>query len=327
MKTLGAALLSALRSSPVHLPGGELATLLRATRDEVTRNVDELRAAGFEIEDRPGLGFRLLSAPDRLIADDLRARLGSSSFIRDILVFEETDSTNDRAAQLGEAGALGGLAIFAERQTAGRGRFGRRWDSSSHRGLWLSLLLRPAFPLVEWPRLTTWAAVSLADGLERACGLPVGIKWPNDLQIRGRKLGGILIETAADRSGDYFAVVGMGINVNHTAEEFPEELQQQATSLHRESKRIVDRAALAADLLRSLGDWYARLSSDFDQTIAAARRRSTLMHQTVAIQVGASRFEGEAVDLDPDGRLILEMPDGHLETIGAGEATVIRKSN
>src|SRR4029434_10201311 len=119
--------------------------------------------------------------------------------IRDVIVFEETDSTNEQASKMGESGALGGLAIFAERQTAGRGRFGRRWDSASHRGLWFSLLLRPSLPMAHSPRMTTWAAVAMADAIEQTSGLAVQIKWPNDLQSHGRKLAGILIETGSDR--------------------------------------------------------------------------------------------------------------------------------
>ena len=134
MSAIDAALIRALRAAEVHLPAGEIATLLRSTPAAVIASLAGLREAGFEIEDRPGLGIRLLASPDRLIADDVRARLGPTRFIRDVLVFEETDSTNERATQLGRSGALGGLAIFAERQTAGRGRFGRKWESAAHLG-------------------------------------------------------------------------------------------------------------------------------------------------------------------------------------------------
>ncbi len=324
MKHLDRALLAALRAAPVHLPGGELATTLGVPREAIAARVAALCAAGFEIEDRPGLGFRLLRSPDRLIADDLHARLGPPGLIREILVFSETDSTNQRALDLGAAGAQGGAAIFAERQTAGRGRFSRHWESAAQRGLWFSLLLRPVLPLAQWPRLTLWAAVALAEAVEQASGLPVRIKWPNDLQVRGRKLAGILIELGQDHAGQPFAVAGFGVNVNHTADDFSTALRKTATSLHLESHRVLDRPALAAAVLASLGTWWARLDGDFAALLASARHRSSLLGQRVTIQTAGEAVQGLAEDLDDEGRLVLRRDDGRREIIGAGEATVAK---
>ena len=142
---------------------------------------------------------------------------------REILVLAETGSTNDVAAQLGRAGAPEGLVVFAERQTAGRGRLGRKWESAAHKGLWFSLLLRPTFALADWARLTTWAAVGIARGLEEALpGFRAAVKWPNDIYLLGKKAVGILCESVAGPGG--YAVVGIGVNVNHTREDFPQEL-------------------------------------------------------------------------------------------------------
>lgn len=327
MSTLDAALIAALRNSHIHLPGGELAALLRVSPEIVASRVQGLCDAGFEIENRPGLGYRMLRAPDRLIADDLKAQLGHVPTIRDVIVFEETDSTNEQASKMGESGALGGLAIFAERQTAGRGRFGRRWDSASHRGLWFSLLLRPPLPMVHWPRLTTWAAAAMADAIEQTTGLAVQIKWPNDLQSHGRKLAGILIETGSDRAGNYFAVVGIGVNVNHSLEDFPEELRETATSLQIETRRTIDRSALAVAILRTFHKWVERLTGDFPFVIESARRRSSLIGKTIAIQSLDNRVEGRAVGLDPDGKLLVEFPDGTTQSFGAGEASIAKPTN
>jgi BirA family transcriptional regulator, biotin operon repressor / biotin---[acetyl-CoA-carboxylase] ligase len=324
MSTLDAELISALRDTRVHLPGGELAALLRVSPEIVASRVQGLCEAGFEIENRPGLGYRLLRAPDRLIADDLKSRLGQLPSIRDVIVFEETDSTNEQAVKMGEAGAPSGLAIFAERQTAGRGRFGRRWESASHRGLWFSLLLRPSLSMAHWPRLTTWAAAAMADAIEQTTGLAVQIKWPNDLQSHGRKLAGILIETGSDRAGSYFAVVGIGVNVNHSAEDFPEELRDSATSLQLETRRTIDRTALAVAILRTFHGWLDRLADDFPSVIDAACRRSSLIGKTIAIHCQENRVEGRAVGLDSDGKLLVEFPDGTTQTFGAGEASIMR---
>lgn len=326
MSTLDAALIGALRRATVHFPRTELAALLRTDTETVAARIDELRAAGFEIDERPGLGYRLVSSPDRLIADDLRARLGPVPFIRDILVFAETDSTNQRAIELGAGGSAGGIAVFAERQTAGRGRFGRHWESAAHLGLWFSILLRPELPIESWSRLTTWAAVVVADAIEAATGLSVAVKWPNDLEINGRKLAGILIEMQTDRAGQHFAVAGIGVNVNHAAEDFPEELQARATSLRLASRRSIDRAELAAAILRTMNDRAAEIhDATFPKLLAEATRRSSLLGKQVALQTAAERIEGYAEGLAPDGRLLIRLPNGALEVFGSGEATILSR--
>ncbi len=322
MKSLDAALLRALRGSTIHTPPTELAAQIGSTRAGVAALVDELREAGFEFDERPGLGYRLTGAPDRLIAADLDSRLGNCALVREIVVFEETDSTNDRAAKLGRSGAASGLAIFAEKQNAGRGRFGRRWESASHLGLWFSLLLRPTFPQEHWPRLTTWAAVSIASAIERATGVSAGIKWPNDIFVDGRKIAGVLIETAQDQAQENFAVIGIGLNANHAREDFPENLAAIATSLRVATNRAIDRAALAAAILRELDARYADLERRFDQLVAEASRRSVLLGRWVQVRAADSVIEGVAENLDASGQLLLRQSDGTLATLSAGEVSI-----
>jgi BirA family biotin operon repressor/biotin-[acetyl-CoA-carboxylase] ligase len=323
MMGLDARILAALRASEVYLPATDLASQLRVTLPTVEARLQELRGAGFEIEERPGLGFQLLRSPDRLIADDLFSRLGTCELVREIVVFAETASTNDSAMQRGRQGAEGGIVIFAERQTAGRGRFGRSWASAPHRGLWFSMLMRPNLPPSTWPRLTTWAAVSLASTIENFLSLPVSIKWPNDIYISGRKIAGILAESGADVNGKPFAVVGMGVNVNQTQAEFPPELAVKAGSLSMATGRLIDRPTLAAELLRELATRLPQIGADFPAVIAEARRRSLLLGHWVQVQSGHNILEGRAEELDPDGQLLLRQSDGTLSPLSAGEVTII----
>lgn len=323
MNVLDARLLAALRASQVHLPATDLAGQLATPLALVEARLRELREAGFEIEERPGLGFRLLHSPDRLIADDLHSRLGSCDLAREIVVFTETASTNDSAMQRGRQGAGGGLVIFAERQTAGRGRFGRAWASASHRGLWFSLLLRPTLPYSAWPRLTTWAAVSLAAAIENSLGLPAAIKWPNDIYLSGRKIAGILAESGVDVNGQPFAVVGIGVNVNQNPADFPPELAGKAASLSMVTGRFIDRPTFAANLLRELDTRLPQLASAFSELIAEASRRSLLLGRWVQVQSGHSIIEGRAEELDADGQLLLRGNDGALHRLSAGEVTII----
>ncbi len=324
MSSVDAALLRLLRSTEVHLPRGELARLLEINDRTVSEAVTGLRDAGFEIDERPGLGYRLLAAPDRIIADDLQARLGECRLVREILVFEETDSTNERLLDLGTAGAREGLVLFAERQTAGRGRFLRQWDSASHRGIWVSLLLRPQLPLSLWPRLTTWAAVAAAHAVERSASLAAKIKWPNDLELNGRKIAGILIETGTDRGGGLFAVLGIGLNVNQEAGEFPESIRATASSLRIASGRVQDRVLIAVELLRSLSFLYDRLIEGFFAVLDEARGRSTLLGHPVSLRSAGVTVEGIAEDLADDGRLLIRLGDGSIEPFSAGDASILR---
>jgi len=322
MRRLDSGLLRALREASVHLPPSELAAHLDATKAGVAAEIERLREAGFEIDERPGLGYRLVAAPDRLIAGDLFSRLGNCALVREILVFEETDSTNERALKFGRDGTASGLAVFAEHQRAGRGRFGRRWESAAHLGLWFSLLLRPAFAPEKWPRLTTWAAVSIAAALEGTLGIEAGIKWPNDIEISGLKVAGILIETGVDTAQENFVVTGLGVNANHASADFPAELAGKATSLRMITGRQIDRSALAAAILRELDARYADVDRRFDQLVAEARRRSVILGRWIQVRAGETTLEGIAEALDDSGQLLLRAGDAQLHTLSAGEVTL-----
>jgi BirA family biotin operon repressor/biotin-[acetyl-CoA-carboxylase] ligase len=322
MIPLDALLLTTLRAAPVHLTGRELAAQVDVPLQTVEERLGELQAAGFDIELRPGFGYRLLGVPDRLIADDLRSRLGECPLIRDVLVFQETGSTNDQAAQFGRHGAAGGLAIFAEKQTAGRGRFGRRWESASHRGLWFSLLLRPELPLVQWPRLTTWAALGVAGAIDGVVRERAAVKWPNDVYLRGKKVAGILIETGTDTSGASFAVLGIGVNVNHEPGDFPEELQAKAGAVRDATGSPVDRAALAVSILQELNARWPAICNDFSTLLAEAERRSILLGRWVSVRSGETVVEGIAEALDEQGHLLLRQADGTVNRLSAGEVTL-----
>lgn len=323
MNPLDAALLRALHDSAVHLPGGDLGAQLGASHAQLAGRIDKLRAAGFQIDEQPGLGYRLIAAPDRLIAEDLAARLGPSPLVQEILVLASTDSTNDHLARVARRGGPAGLAVFAEHQRRGRGRFGRRWESASHLGVWFSLLLRPGLPVEHWPRLPTWAATGVASAIEESHGLRAEIKWPNDVQIGGRKVGGILIESGSDLDGKLFAVVGIGINANHTPADFPPELAGTAGSLRIALGHAVDRTALAAAVLRSLSTHYAMLRDDPWGLVDEARRRSTVLGRRVEVRLRDILVAGTVETLDKDGHLLLRLPDGSILALCAGEVSLV----
>ncbi len=313
-------ILRALRAAGAHVAGGELAAEIHATPGVVAERVAVLKGAGYDIEEHPHFGYRFIAAPDRLIADDLAGMLEGVPLAREIIVFEKTGSTNDLAARMGREGAGEGLVIFAEEQDAGRGRLGRRWESESRMGLWFSVLLRPAFSAALWTRLTTWAAVAVAQAVEQETGCRAMIKWPNDIYIAGKKVTGILIESHFDKEQAGFAVLGIGVNVNHTA--FPAELEGKASSLRLAAGSVLDRQKIAAAILRNLGALHASLEDDFPRIIAAAESRNYLKGKWIKARAGASEIEGEAAHLDAQGGLVLRLPDGSAQTIASGEVTL-----
>jgi BirA family biotin operon repressor/biotin-[acetyl-CoA-carboxylase] ligase len=319
MMTLDARLLRELRAAAVHLLPGDVANSVGVPLPEIESALTRLSGAGFDIESRPGLGCRLLASPDRLIADDLLSRIGECELAREILVFEETGSTNDIAMRLGREGHAGGLLVFAEKQTAGRGRFGRRWESAPREGLWFSLLLRPAIPVSRWARLTTWAGVCTAAAIEGLTGLPARVKWPNDVQMCGKKIAGILTECSSGSDGSLFAVVGIGLNVNQEA--MPPELADRAASLRQLTGRILDRAVIASALIRELTTRLPEVDVAFDRILAEAARRSAILGDWIQLDASGSMLEGRAESLDAEGNLLLRRTDGGLHTVSAGEVT------
>ncbi len=259
-----------------------------------------------------------------LSTDALEAGLAGCSLAARVQVYRETASTNDLAMRLGGEGAPHGTLVFAEAQTAGRGRLGRRWESAPGLGLWFSLVLRPAFPEALRPRLTLCAAVGAARGIEAAGGggVPVGVKWPNDLQIGGRKIAGILLES---RSGaDGFVVAGIGINVNHDVGDFPETLRGIAGSLRLGFGRPFAREEIACGVVRSLETAFAAAEHGFAAIVEECERRSVLLGRAVELRAGEERIAGIATGIDPEtGALVLRGDDGGHRRVGFGEVTVI----
>jgi len=194
----------------------------------------------------------MLEISDRLIASELRAGLDGSRFGQEIVVLEETESTNDVAWRAAERGASEGFVVFAERQTKGRGQYGRRWQSAPYLGLWLSALLRPAMTLAESPRLTSLLAEAVAATIAGETGCAPTIKPPNDIYVSGRKVAGVLVEGRTASDGSYVAVAGIGINVNQGPDDFPEELRDTAGSLAMVVGKKLSRKDLGIALLRNL---------------------------------------------------------------------------
>src|SRR5881628_743194 len=189
---------------------------------------------------------------DRLVAEELRVNFSCATIGKHIIVLKETTSTNDAILKVATANSNAGLVLFAEHQTAGRGQRGNRWESAAGKGLWFSILLRPEIQINDSGRLTLWAIEAISDVIRTEFSLEPAIKLPNDIQLYGRKVAGVLLEMRAQEKAPHLAIVGIGVNVNQSLEDFPLELQDRAISLAMALHRPVDRQQFAVAVLQNL---------------------------------------------------------------------------
>lgn len=323
--SIDAEILTALRTpKDGSVSGAELSQRLGVSRAAIWARIEDLRSLGYDIEASPHLGYRLVSVPDVLHADDLRSRLQGVKIVgRDIRVFQETTSTNDVIEKLARDGVKEGAVVFAESQSKGRGRLGRKWISPPTKGLWFSILLRPDLRPQAATQLTVAAATALARAIRLQTNLSPEIKWPNDILIRGKKVAGILTELSAELDHVKYLILGIGVDVNLNASEFPAEFRKLATSLKIEAGRVINRAELAAAILEQLDVDYARIcAGQFESVADEWEERCTTIGNNVTIRIGNRAIQGRAESLDSDGALLLRTQHGQLERIIGGDVTL-----
>jgi BirA family transcriptional regulator, biotin operon repressor / biotin---[acetyl-CoA-carboxylase] ligase len=237
--------------------------------------------------------------------------------------FEEAGSTQDIAAKLAAAGAEHGTVVIAETQSAGRGRMGRRWHSPPGANLYTTIILRPRIALADVPKLSLVAGVAAAEALETVAPGIVALKWPNDVWLRGKKAGGMIAEAVSDADqGLKCVLLGIGLNLNLSLADIPEELRGRATSVLIETGRRCDRPSLAAALFSSLDNRYMEfVARGFGAIGDAWERYSALTGKKVTVLSGETRETGVVRGIDSDGALILETGGG-VKRILAGDVTL-----
>jgi BirA family biotin operon repressor/biotin-[acetyl-CoA-carboxylase] ligase len=306
------------------LSGEAISDKLGLTRAAVWKHVEALRGQGYRIDAVASRGYRLVAVPDRLRALELRPLLNTHDVGQVLHCHEELGSTNDEAKALAEAGAEHGEVVVAERQTEGRGRRGRSWISPARRNVAFSVILRPDdLPPARAPELTLVAAVAICDAL-RHSGVDAGIKWPNDVLVGGRKIAGILTELSAEADQVHWVVVGVGVNVNARAEDFPPELRGEATSLLIEREQPAPRALFLAACLTGLEGWYDRHAEEgFAPIRQAWRDRSVTLGQQVSVRTDGEEVSGLAEELDDSGALLVRTQAG-LVRVTSGDVALLR---
>jgi BirA family biotin operon repressor/biotin-[acetyl-CoA-carboxylase] ligase len=304
-----------------YLSGEAMSEMLGVSRAAIWKVIHQLREEGYEIEAVPRKGYRLIHQPDRLSPDCLAPYLQPENSIQPLIHFASISSTNDYAKSIALESEEGTIVI-ADEQTKGRGRRGRNWHSPANQNIYLSVILKPDLPIHRVPMFTQMAAAAVWEALSP--DLPgLSIKWPNDLLFEGRKICGILTEMSGEMHALHYLVIGIGINVNTTQEDFPEDLQSIASSLRIETGEPRSRQQLAAHVIERLTYHYKQVikTGSFETILDICRDHSSLLGETINIHTRDSVEPARAIQIDSDGRLVVETSSG-VQHLSSGEVSI-----
>ncbi|MBZ4652757.1 MAG: birA [Peptococcaceae bacterium] len=306
-----------------YVSGEQISKTLHVTRTAIWKQINNLKQEGYEIDSSPRLGYRLLSRPDILKPEEIKIGLATEILGRELYVFEQVNSTNDLAKKKAAEGASHGTVVVADQQLSGRGRLGRPWASPPGTGLWFSVVLRPPLKPFLAPQLIFVSAVAVCRAIRDYTGLPVTIKWPNDILFSGKKVCGILTELSAEIDIINYVVVGIGINVNQEMADFPPELQEKAISLAVAGNTTYNRVGLLKAILKELEKEYEiYLTEGFPAVLKHWRSLTSTLGQEVMVSSTEESFSGIAEDINEEGCLVVRTKEGKLRSVMVGDVSL-----
>jgi len=314
-------ILDFLKRKQHYISGDQIASRLGITRQALWKHIQELKNMGYDIVAVPHLGYQLKSVPDRLFAFEVSHNLNTEFVGRKIYYFDGLTSTMNVAMELGLKGAPEGTLVLAESQTRGKGRLGRSWFSPKYKGIYLSLILKPKILPAQASILTLLSAVSICEAIKEITGLDSQIKWPNDIILHNKKLGGILTELNAEMDEINFVSIGIGLNVNNDKKT----LVSGATALKEQKKESINRISLLQEILRKIEANYLLLQKKGAlPVIEEWRQHSITLGRRVKVYCHKEHIEGEAFDIDIDGGLLVRKDSGIIEKVMAGDVAHCR---
>ena len=316
-----AAILKILRETGDYVSGQEICEKLGVSRTAVWKVIRQLQEEGYQVDAALSRGYRIIDGPDVMTAEEVESLLDTEWAGKPVVYYPETDSTNIRIRHLGDEGAPHGTLAVADRQTAGRGRRGRTWESPGGSCIYMSILLRPDLAPEKAPMLTLVMACGVAEGIMDCADVKVQIKWPNDIIVSGKKLAGILTEMSTQVDYINHVTVGVGINVN--VQNFPEEIQT-ATSLLSETGTQTKRAPVIAAVMKHFEENYKIFMQTEDMSGLMKKYSSLLVNQgrEVLILEKDAEYKAYAEGINQKGELVVRREDGTVENICAGEVSV-----
>ncbi|MDP4183496.1 MAG: biotin--[acetyl-CoA-carboxylase] ligase [Bacillota bacterium] len=312
------------------ISGEKLSEDLGVSRTSVWKYINALKDAGYNIESVSKKGYRLIYSQDLLNEFEIGYNLKTNILGKHIHYMETVDSTNIYARNMAIDGALEGTVVIADAQITGRGRLGRSWSSAAKKGIWMSVVLRPGISPEEVQIITIGASVAVVKAIFTVTGIRAGIKWPNDIILEGKKLCGILTEMNSEIERVNFLILGIGINVNHNPEDFPEDIRSIATSLKIFSEnnfnnnvKLFTRSDIIKELLFELENLYIKINKgDLKEIIDEWKEYSVTLGKHVKVLYRSAEYSGIAEDIKEDGRLIVNCEDGIVREIFSGEVSV-----
>lgn len=304
-----------------YVSGEKLSEELGITRAGIWKHIKALKENGYIIDSVSNKGYKLVGTPDRIDEEEVAPFLKTKYVGRVFKHFEEIDSTNTQCKRECANKAIDGMVVTAEAQTQGKGRLGRDWKSPVGTGIWMSIVLTPNISPVLAPKTTIIGAAAVYNVL-KDMGLDVGIKWPNDIVIDGKKVCGILTEMNAEIDRINYIILGIGVNVN--TEVFPEELSDKATSLKLILGTDVSRKEITAKILNYIEYYYDlfKNTGSIKEVINICRKGSVLLGKEVKVINGENEIICTAIDIDEDGELIVKYEDGSIHKMLSGEISV-----
>lgn len=307
-------------NSEGYLSGEQISDQLGISRTAVWKHIKALKTEGYIIDSVNNKGYKLLSDTDELNSSSLKALCNDFDFIQFIKFLDTVDSTNSEAKRIAmEEQVLEGLIVSSE-QTKGKGRLGRQWESEKKSGLWMSLLLRPKVKPEAASSITLVSAAAMAHAIEACTSLNVGIKWPNDLIVNGKKICGILTEMSAEINQLHYIVLGIGVNLGQMS--FPVDIIDKATSLKKEGVEVSGKKILSAFLLAFSNFYSQYLEGDMSQIISYHLAHSVTVGKKVQIITPIGTRNAYVLDINADGSLLVENELGENEVVFSGEVSV-----
>lgn len=312
--------LNLLRKKSGFVSGEELSEHLSVSRTAVWKAINALRDEGYTVQSATNRGYKLVASPDAVTRQEFESGLKTDVLAKNIFCYNSIDSTNNEAKRQAMNGAPNGSLFIAEQQSGGKGRLGRTFLSPPGTGLWFSVLLRSELIPEHITNVTLQAGLAVCNAIRELTGYPAMIKWPNDVVIGGKKVCGILTEMAAEIDRVNYIVVGIGINVNIPS--FPEELSAKATSLLLEMGENVPRIRLLQEVLSKLEKLLTNQTDESGAFLDEYRTLCVSLNRKVGFNRNGIPLTGTAVDISPDGELLVRLEDGSIVPVFSGEVTV-----
>ena len=306
-----------------HVSGEQLGRRFNISRTAVWKHVNELRKKGYKITSSPRLGYSFVKSTDRLLPEEISLGLDTHLIGKHIVYREEVTSTQDVAEELAKQGAEDGTVVISEGQTKGRGRVGRNWVSPAGEGVYLSIILRPNLRPAQVLQIPLITAVAVSKAIKRVTPLQPRVKWPNDITLGGKKVGGILTEMSSEIDRVNYIILGIGINVNTQRSLLPESIRGIATSLAEECGGHISRVRFLQCLLAEFETLYNEfLVSGFGTIRQKWKTLDNTIGSRVKVSAGAEEIEGEALDIDREGFLLVRTKDGDVKRIISGDVSL-----